>query len=354
MKQSLLTFSAIVIVSALSAQITITQSDLAPIYSSVLQNNDTLPVVVPGNPGTNQTYNLTGLNAHTTDTLLFTLPQFTPYGSSFAGTNLAVIFNTSTAYLYFNSSSTIFEITGQAADPIGSGIIQIPFSDFETRLIFPSTYSTSFIDTAKGEGWSYLGYDPGIGFQIDSIHIHTTIFKNSIVDGWGSATTPLGTYNVLRVNTHRLQVDTVDVQAFNSWIPAAFTQMDSTRTYSYWANGIGFPLAELDDHLEFGSITGARWIPSVPQQIGMSEFTNTIDLSVFPNPSIETVSFATKGTSVQLIRLLDASGKMVRTANVDSDNTVINVADLAAGIYFYQACDVNGTILDKGKLSIAH
>lgn len=354
MKKILLSIATCAFVSALSAQITITQNDLAPLYSVVLQNNDSTPTVTPGNPGTNQAYNLLGLNAHTTDSLLFTLPQFTPYGSTFTGSNLSVVINTSQAFLYFNSTPTIFEITGQAADPIGNGIIQIPFDNYETRLTFPCSYNTTFTDVATGLGRTYLGYDPGIGFQVDSVLIHTTIFKNSIVDGWGSATTPLGTYNVLRINTHRLQVDTIDIQAFSSWIPAAFSQMDSTRTYSYWANGIGFPLAELDDHLEFNTITSARWIPSLPQQIGMSEFTNTIDMSVFPNPSVETVTFATKGSSVKIIRLLDANGKLIRTTNVDGDNSIMNVSDLSAGFYFYQACDVNGNILDKGKLSIAH
>lgn len=354
MKKSLLTLATCAIVSALSAQITITQSDIAPIYTGVLQVNDTTPVVTPGTPGASQTYNLTGLNTQTTDTFLFTSPAFTPYVSSFPGSNLSVIINSNLAYLYFNLTASVFEVVGQAADPIGSGIILVPFTNYETQLTFPCTYNTAYTDVAAGTGRTYLGYDPGIGFQVDSVLIHTTVFKNSLVDGWGSATTPLGTFNVIRINTLRLQVDTIDIQAFSSWIPAAFSQMDSTRTYSYWTNGIGFPLAELQDHLDFGTITKATWLPATPSQIGISEFANTIEMNVFPNPSIETVSFATTGSFVSEIRLLDANGKLVRTAIVESENTVMNVADLSAGMYFYQACDVNGNVLDKGKLSIAH
>ncbi len=354
MKKSLLFLFACGIVSVASAQITITQNDIAPLYSAVLQNNDTTPTVTEGNPGTNQTYNLTALNNQGTDTLLFTLPQFTPAGSSFPGSNEAVIFNTNQAYIYFNITNTSFQIAGQSFDPLGNGLINMAFTDFEKNLDFPTNYNSNFTDVAFGEAYTYLGYDPGIGFQVDSVHIHTTVMKNSIADGWGSATTPLGTYNVLRLNTLRHQLDTIDIQVMNTWLPAAFTQDDSSRTYTYWANGVGFPLAELTDYQDLGVISSATWIPALPQQIGVNEFANIPDMSVFPNPSVETVNFASNGSSVVLINILNSNGQIVRTASVTGDKTSIDVADLATGMYFYQATDINGTILEKGKINVHH
>jgi hypothetical protein len=354
MKKYLLSITAIAFVSALSAQITINESDLAPVYSVIHQNNDTTPTVVQGSAGTNQTYNLSAMAAQTTDTLLFTLPQFTPYGSTFAGSNLTVDVNSETAFLYFNESQTSFQITGEVINPIDTTFIKIPFDNFETRLNFPCTYNSSFVDTAHGQAYAYMGYDPGVGFQIDSIQVHTTIYKNAIVDGWGTAVTPLGTYNVIRVNTFRHEIDTVDLQTSGFWLYGAYGMDDSSRVYSYWANGIGYPVAELTDAHDFGTITGASWIPQLPQQIGMSEFTNTIDMNVFPNPSIETVTFTTKDANVKTICILDASGSVVRKTNVENNNTVVNVNDLSTGMYFYQAIDANGTILGKGKINITH
>lgn len=354
MKKTLLTLTAIASVSILSAQITITQTDIAPLYSVVLQVQDTTPTVNEGSAGASQTYSLIGLNNQGHDSLLFTLPQFTPSGSSFPGSNLAVVINTSQAYMYFNSTPSTFEVTGQAADPIGSGMIEIPFSDFETQMNFPCNYNDSWSDVAKGTGYTYLGYDPGIGFQVDSVRINSTVIKSTIVDGWGSIITPMGTYNGLRINTIRRQVDTIDIQAFSAWIPAAYTLEDSSRTYSFWSNGIGFALAELTDYQDLGTITSATWIATTPQQIGMSEFANTLDMNVYPNPSVETVTFQTKGTEVKSIRILDMNGKVVRNVSVNSSNTLVDVSELATGMYFYQACDINGTILDKGKINIAH
>ncbi len=355
MKKSLLCIAVLAIGSTLTAQITINQGDLVPLYAGVYQINDSTPTVTPGNAGANQTYNLTALNNQSSDTIVFTQPQFTPNGSSFPGSNVAAVFNTNQAYVYFNSSPTAFEITGQAANPIGSGIIEIPFSDFEKVLDLPTTYNTGFVDSARGEGYTYLGYDPGVGFVIDSVHIRTTIVKTSIADGWGSATTPLGTYNVLRVNATRLQIDTVDVQTMNVWIYDAAITMDSVRTYTYWANGIGFPLAELTDYQDFGTITSATWIATLPQQnVGVSEFANETNMNVYPNPSVETVTFVSNGADVALINILDINGRIVRTANVTADQTSVNVSDLSSGMYFYQAVGANGTILEKGKLNVYH
>lgn len=354
MKKSLLVIAAAMTVSSLSAQLTLIPSDIAPYYAQVLQNNDTTPVVTEGSPGSNQFYDLTALNNQGTDTLVFTDPAFTPNGSSFPGSNEAAVFNTNTAYIYFNLSSTSFQITGQAANPIGNGIINIPFSDYEKVLDFPFTYNSSFMDTAKGYAETYLGYDPGIGFQIDSVHIHTTVYKNCIADGWGLAATPYDTFPVLRVNTTRHQIDTIDIQAFSMWTYGAFVQDDSVRTYTYWANGLGYPLAELTDNQDLGTITKATWLPAFWQQVGINEFANTESMNVFPNPSVETVNFMTNGSKASVIHLLNANGQIVRSVNVTSDKTSMNVSDLATGIYFYQATDANGTILEKGKISVHH
>ncbi|CAN5783255.1 hypothetical protein BH11BAC7_BH11BAC7_17530 [soil metagenome] len=355
MKTSLLCIAALTIGTALSAQITITQSDIAPLYSRVIQHNDTMPTVSEGNSGTNQTYNLSALQPQSTDTILFTLPQFTPNGANFPGSNFAAVINSNQAYIYLNQSATAFQITGQAADPFGTGIVDIAYSDYEKVLKFPCTYNTSFTDTARGQGWTYLGYDPGVGFQIDSVNIRSTIFKTSTVDGWGNVTTPMGTFNALRVNTTRKQIDTIDVQTMNVWIYDAYIQTDSVRTYTYWANGIGYQLAELTDHQDFGSITSATWLDSIPQQnVGMNELAHQPEMNVYPNPSVEIVTFVSNGADVASIQILDMNGRIVKTTIVTADRTTVNVSDLSSGMYFFQAVNANGTILEKGKLNVYH
>jgi hypothetical protein len=159
----------------------------------------------------------------------------------------------------------------------------------------------------------------------------------------------------VRLNALRHQIDTVDIQTMNTWIPGAFVQDDSSRLYTYWANSIGYPLAELTDAQDFGTITSATWIPALVQQyVGVSEFANTTNMNVYPNPSVETVTFVSNGAHVSVINILNINGQIIRSAEVTADQTSINVSDLAPGMYFYQALDANGTVLEKGKLNVHH
>lgn len=356
MKKSLLCIAALVTASALSAQITITQSDIAPLYSQVRQANDTTPTVTPGTPGTNQTWNLTGLNNQREDTLVFTLPQFTPYSADFPNANMAVINsnNGSPSYSYLLNTSSSLNIEGQASDPFGTGTIPISFDDNEVMLPFPSTYNSSYTDTARTYRQFFVGQNiPPLGY-IDSARVHSHVYKTSVIDGWGTCTTPLNTFNALRQNAKRVQYDTIDVYTSGFWIPEVYTSMDSIRLYAYWANGVGYPVAQLTDYQDLGTITSATWIPALPQVIGVSEVSNSINMNVYPNPSAETVTFSSNGAKVVVINILDINGRIIRTANVMSDLTSINISDLASGIYFYQALDTHGAIRDSGKLNVQH
>jgi hypothetical protein len=356
MKKSLLCIAAFITASALSAQITITQSDIAPLYSQIRQANDTTPGVTEGNSGANQTYNLTGLNNQREDTLVFTLPQFTPYGSDFPNANMAVINsnNGTPSYSYLLNTSSSLNIEGQASDPFGTGTIPISFDDNEVFITFPSTYNTSFVDTAKTYRQFFVGQTiPPLGY-IDSARVHTHVYKTSVVDGWGPCTTPLNTFNALRQNVKRVQYDTIDIYTSGFWIPEVYTSMDSSRIYSYWANGVGYPVAQLVDYQDLGTIISATWIPALPQIIGVPEFANNINMNVYPNPSAETVTFSSNGSKVAIINILDINGRIIRTANVTSDLTSINISDLASGMYFYQALDTHGAIRDSGKINVQH
>lgn len=355
MKQSLLSLIAVSAVSVLSAQVTITTNDVAPIYTQILQAQDSMPTVTPGGAGANQTWNYTALNNGGVDTLTFTLPQFTPYGSDFPGSNLAVDMRAQgvDSYTYLNNSTAELNIQGQAADPLGTGTMAIPFTNPETIIPFPSAYGSSWIDTATGLIQMYYGQDPGIGFTVDSFRVHLFVKKTADCDGWGSLTTPAGTYNVLRQNALRVEYDTIDIYAFGMWSDNFFSQQDSNRVYTYWANGIGFPVCELTDQQDLGQITLATWLFSSSVSGIPAPVANT-EVSLYPNPSSGYVNFVSRGTATASINVYDISGNLVATTAVNSDQTRLDVSAFASGLYFYTNLDANGNVLGRGKFNVAH
>lgn len=349
MKKQLLFLSLVAFAGTASAQVTITAADQAPLLSVFHQGRDTTQTQSEGGAGASQTYAFSGLLNQGEDSMTFTNVQWTPYGASFPQANLAIVQNLGDAYIYATQSSTMLEINGQAADPLGTGMIALVFSNPETQMIFPAALGSSFGDTAGGVTQFYYGMDPGIGFTVDSVRIHTLVTKESDFDGWGSLTSPLGTFNVLRQNTFRKQVDTIDIYAFGSWAPAFFSQEDSTRTYTYWTNGIGFPLVELTDQGDQGQITNCTWLVSNPTVTGIPTNDNSNTIVAYPNPVSDVLNVQ---TSVEegSIEVIDMTGRVVKTANINSTSTRIDVSDLAAGMYTYRVVGQN----QQGKVQVAH
>lgn len=348
MKKSLLAIAGLSVLTSVSAQTTITTADLPALFTVIHQTRDTTMTQSPGGSGIAQTYNFTALLDQQEDSTTFTNPMWTPFGSSFPQSNMALMINQGDAYVYAENTGTELLIHGQAAD-LGTGLIAITFTNPETQTIFPAAYGADFADTAGGITQFYLGVDPGIGFLVDSVRVHTNVVKYSDYDAWGSAQTPLGTYNVLRQNTWRRQIDTIDIYAFGQWAPNFFSQSDSTRTYSYWTNGIGSPIVELTDQDDLGSITDCRWVLSAPAVTGIPSNDNSASVNAYPNPATDAIAFSTpegKGA----VELIDVTGRVVKSVVINSDITRMDVSDLAAGSYTWR---VIGSNTQVGKFQIA-
>ena len=64
--------------------------------------------------------------------------------------------------------------------------------------------------------------------------------------------------------------------------------------------------------------------------------------TIKPNPSKDHI--AIKGSNIKILKLIDNLGRVIKTINVVSDNTVININGLSNGLYFVQATYTNGNI----------
>ncbi|NGF74411.1 S8 family serine peptidase [Fluviicola sp. SGL-29] len=88
--------------------------------------------------------------------------------------------------------------------------------------------------------------------------------------------------------------------------------------------------------------------------VGLEQLTAD-DLSVFPNPSTDIVSFSWKKQQIPaVISIVDLVGKEMHTTPLDSETTKINVSGFATGTYLYRITGETGRILFTGKLLIRH
>lgn len=169
--------------------------------------------------------------------------------------------------------------------------------------------------------------------------------RQSVVDGWGSLTTPFGTFPVLRIRsvvtaTDSIYLDTLGFgQAFA--VPARIE-------YKWFGAGSKIPLLQVDATDAGGgeTVTGIVYRdsirPEIPQ-VGIAEHGAATSFSVYPNPATEyvIVNYDLHAASKVKISISAVTGQVVSViANetVPAGRQVVTI-DLAAlglkpGVYF--------------------
>jgi hypothetical protein len=349
MKKNLLLFSLLSSFAAVG-QITITSSDLAVAGQQVFQASDTLPTVSAGGSGPSQTWNMTALGSDYIDTLKFANLSWVPDDTTFPTANFVMQFNSAYQYAYGIRNSTGLSIIGNIAEiDFGtSTVITQRNTPAEQLITFPSSYNTMFSNNYVSDGKFYYGIDPGIGTTVDSVRVKSTIQKTSVADAWGNVTTPLGTYGALRFKEDKMQTDSTFgyISGFG-WIYFD-SSSDTTRHFSWWANGIGFPVVQVDVDPISGNVTAAQWLQS-PPVTGVDQLSSTA-VQVFPNPATEQIVFSGL-VQDQVLRVFDVTGRIVLVRQISSDQLSVGLDAFAPGIYTYQISEAD-SMISLGKFTV--
>lgn len=337
-----------------TAQITVTATDVGSIGDQVQQAVDTLPPtgIMPGPKGANQTWNFNNLSQDYVDVLTFTNPNWTPDASSFPNANLAV--ETPWGHVYMNNQVGSATIEGVSGDPFGLGVnMVLKNTPPELMMTWPAMYNNTSSSAFVTSGTFFVGYtDPSTGAYIDSAKVVSHVTKLDSIDAWGSLTTPLGTYNVLRVKEFRRTNDTVFAKYPFIGYQVAFTQQDSSLTYSWWTNGMDFPVVQFDMDIPNDTVQRVTWLKANTNATGIAE-AGAGEVSIYPNPASDELTLSVNTTNAVFVSIYDMTGKKLRTIDISSSTLRIDVRALSAGVYFYSVTDQAGAILKRSTFTVS-
>lgn len=83
------------------------------------------------------------------------------------------------------------------------------------------------------------------------------------------------------------------------------------------------------------------------QATGTNSLTeNTISAKVYPNPANNVLNIEAK-SEISSVSILTMDGKVVSTQEANGMTSVVNVAELTEGVYFYEIVAVDGSVLRK-------
>jgi hypothetical protein len=249
---------------------------------------------------------------------------------------------TGTDFQFFTEKNEqAFDLLGVYGDATGEGQpIPIAFEPEFRLLSFPSTYGTEFSNT------STITLTFPADFPFESITVKITFERESSIDGWGTITTPFGTFNTIRQRMHEIQSDTVWGTSFgvNTILDSEQSERES---YMFWTDNSSarFSLLEYTLDPTTDGVTNVRW------QLGSPvASTNVIEekqsLSVYPNPTSDFFMIDSKHETTDFT-LIDASGKILMTGSINNGVTQVPVHMLAEGTYIVRLVDGDKTMTEK-------
>jgi hypothetical protein len=259
---------------------------------------------------------------------------------------------------YFNESSTIpidqvsqflsvpiesfnlvSRLTADSLTSIGSIIsvngnfIPVKSDTIETRYDFPLNYG----DTHFSRGYTYLDLNPiqnAIWIQ------HRT--RSTEVDGWGVISTPLGTFNALRVRHDITESDSlyIDFSGFGFWVPVP---VPLTHEYEWWTNGQKEPLLKITTNVIQGNetVTAVEY-RDIYRGLDAGLLEENVSFSLFPNPT-NGISVLRTETPVSSLKVVEISGRVVLELNGENKTDLqLDLQEYSNGMYYLEGVTAKG------------
>lgn len=362
--KKLLLFSLSIFSYSAFAQISIDLTDMAVVGDVINRKADTLtPITGPGPAGANQTWTMTTISSNPTyilneNTSAVTVAS-TPYAAQFSNSNIALT-NDNVSFVYLNQNSTTMTTQGGAGDLLMLGnTIVAPLNPDLTLHHFPRTYNSTFTDN--------YAVDVTINGSVISPLVSQVRYKRvatvtDVTDGWGSITTPAGTYNdVLRVKRSDHGKDTIWILPTIGFPPtwSVFsTKNDTSFSYQWLGKEMKLAVAELNyDSLDQPKTF--KWtLTPPPGTVGVAANSGAANSTLFPVPANEYVSLRLGNefeAGEYFFTVYDVTGKMLMQEKVYATaNSTYNfsVQHLPQGFYSWQFIDRNNLHKAAGKLSV--
>lgn len=160
-----------------------------------------------------------------------------------------------------------------------------------------------------GDTWSsetgYMVVLPGIGTWIAHRNRSTT------VDGWGSLSTPFGTFDVLRLRSEVDENDTISTAFGDIPIPR------NTAEYKWLAQGMGIPVLQINTQIlaGFETVTQVMYRDSARMLAAVQNpaFGEPVSFSIDPNPATGDIycRIALPNAGYYVLKITDMSGRQL-------------------------------------------
>lgn len=340
MKLIVLTSLFIACYSIVMGQITLTQSDFPDAQDTLVSSQAISFQIDYASTGPNYTWDFSNLSFSNQITRIYQPLAGTPLLVNMAYGPFAVTAYRSSYYApyldlplaqigqilpieigdvnqYTKKSAPRLSYVGYSLSISGQGV-PMKSDTIETKYYFPLDYGADY--TTKG----YTYFD--LSMFIDAQWMQKRK-RHTVVDGWGSITTPYGTFDVLRVQHRVEETDSIGYTGtvFGLDIPV-------TYEYEWIAKNEKTPILRITTSELMGNETVVS-IEYKDYDFLSIESLATDKLIVYPNPATNELNLSWK-LGRKNVKIYQLDGTLVSDFSFDEKVEKFNISDLASGMYF--------------------
>lgn len=230
--------------------------------------------------------------------------------------------NIENLYRFFRRTNTSLNIVGLSLVIEGFGLSGRS-DTIEIAYQLPMTF---------GDSWQSVGYtrlDFSIAFPAQFAQYRQ---RSSEVDGYGTLTTPYGTFEAIRVHHTINEIDSLLIDLGGGVTPVAIPL--TTHEYEWWTNEQKGPLLKVVANEIAGNevVTSVQFRDSYqPDLVAGLQNNGIVSFSVFPNPVAEFCSVNAPESG--MVYVLDLSGKIVCEQPVSAGKSLVNTTEWSSGTY---------------------
>ena len=345
--KNILTLLLIVCLSIQSiAQTTIVSSDMPSPNDSIRMSKALNPSMFNfAQTGTNYNWDFSQLTAVSQRTDKYMSVSSTPLIYNvvfFSKSNLAsrrddmnmMTIQITDGYNFLKNSSSDFRQVGYGASVNGS---TIPVTFKSDDIIYRFPIAIGNVDSCDSE-WDVNV--PGIGYIGEKKH------RVNTVDGWGSITTPYGTFQCVRLRSEIIQEDTV----FYTSTSMGFKLPQTYTEYIWLSKALPFPILKASVP-KLGAAATVEYIDSTRQFVNIQHAkTEIINLEVFPNPSNAGFSLIIKTPNIEtsFLKISDLQGRIIYQEQFQKSTTKhFSKNFLSSGVYIISVTTKTNSITKR-------
>lgn len=353
MKKIYTTVLSAIIAGTVFGQITINSTNVVDVGDAMHAAN-TNSIIDAGQPGANQTWDLTGMVSQSIDTVLFQDPSGFPlFNTNFSTANLGVADDSS--WNFFRKSSSEFTFLG---------FLDISGVENDTIIVnwswinFPANFGDQYTSVI-----SEFSFGDSLGmFGVDSFRVNSISRIKSEIDGWGVVKTPAGNWDALRQINNFQFLQYVDAKIGGNWAPMSqsllnvFGQdtgvVDESTFYRWWGNDANAKVmvATLDTAEIFDGSWYLNIAPSGPP-LGLPISLIRNDVNIYPNPTTNYLNIDINSERGRVI-IRNIFGQKIAEKIISQGNNLVDFGNEVNGNYIIEVENERGERIKSESIQV--